>query len=39
VTHDESVAARADRIVEMLDGRLARGAVPSGHTAAVLARG
>ncbi len=39
VTHDASVAARADRIVEMLDGRPAPSAAPATSGAPVLARG
>lgn len=34
VTHDADVAARADRVVAMLDGRAApSGGVPSKHAA------
>jgi predicted ABC-type transport system involved in lysophospholipase L1 biosynthesis ATPase subunit len=33
VTHDVGVAARADRIVRMLDGRMVGEDVPAGRTA------
>ena len=33
VTHDPAVAARADRVVRMLDGRLARAEEPATATA------
>jgi putative ABC transport system ATP-binding protein len=39
VTHDDEVAAAADRIVEMRDGRVVNGASSAGSSASALSRG